>query len=68
MKILKKSILKFKPNYIIHLGAQAGVRYSIDAPRKYISSNIIGTFNIIELAHKLKIKHLNMEINVILMI
>ena len=58
MKILKKSILKFKPNYIIHLGAQAGVRYSIDAPMKYISSNIIGTFNIIELAHKLKIKHL----------
>ena len=58
MKILKKSIFKFKPNYIIHLGAQAGVRYSIDAPMKYISSNIIGTFNIIELAHKLKIKHL----------
>lgn len=58
MKILKKSIFKFKPNYIIHLGAQAGVRYSIDAPKKYISSNIIGTFNIIELAHKLRIKHL----------
>ena len=57
-RILKKSILKFKPNYIIHLAAQAGVRYSIDAPREYISSNIIGTFNIIELAHKLKVKHL----------
>ena len=58
MKILKKSILNFKPNYVIHLAAQAGVRYSIDAPRKFISSNIVGTFNIIELARKLKVKHL----------
>ena len=58
MKILKETIFKFKPNYIIHLAAQAGVRHSIYAPREYISSNIIGTFNIIELAHKIKVKHL----------
>ena len=50
--------LKFKPQIIIHLAAQAGVRYSLDAPRKYLSSNIIGTFNIIEIAHKIKVKHL----------
>tara|TARA_B100000963_G_scaffold59213_1_gene47232 strand:- start:2616 stop:3611 length:996 start_codon:yes stop_codon:yes gene_type:complete len=55
---LTKSALKFKPSIIIHLAAQAGVRYSLDVPRKYISSNIVGTFNIIELANKLKIKHL----------
>ena len=57
-KNLSNSMIKFKPNYIIHLGAQAGVRYSLDVPRKYISTNITGTFNVIELANKLKVKHL----------
>ena len=57
-KKLNKYVLRFKPSIIIHLAAQAGVRYSLEVPRKYISSNIIGTFNIIELAHKLKTKHL----------
>ena len=57
-KILKKSILNFKPNIIIHLAAQAGVRYSIENPEVYLNSNIVGTFNIIELAKKIKAKHL----------
>ena len=57
-KKLNKNTLSFKPEVIIHLAAQAGVRYSLDAPRKYLSSNIIGTFNIIEIAHKIKVKHL----------
>jgi UDP-glucuronate 4-epimerase len=57
-KILSKSILKFKPKIIIHLAAQAGVRYSIEKPRVYLDSNIIGTYNIIELAKKVNIKHL----------
>ncbi|MDC6475461.1 NAD-dependent epimerase/dehydratase family protein, partial [bacterium] len=57
-KKLNKNVLSFKPEIIIHLAAQAGVRYSLDVPRKYISSNIIGTFNIIEIAHKIKVKHL----------
>ena len=56
--LLKKIIFKFKPQVIIHLAAQAGVRYSIEKPRTYISSNIIGTYNVIELAHKVKVKHL----------
>ena len=56
--LLNKTIIKFKPEVIIHLAAQAGVRYSIDEPRTYLSSNIIGTHNIIELAHKIKVKHL----------
>ena len=56
--LLNKTIIKFKPEIIIHLAAQAGVRYSIDEPRTYLSSNIIGTYNIIELAHKVKVKHL----------
>ena len=57
-KKLNKNVLSFRPEIIIHLAAQAGVRYSLDAPRKYLSSNIIGTFNIIEIAHKIKVKHL----------
>ena len=56
--LLNKTIVKFKPEIIIHLAAQAGVRYSIDKPRTYLSSNIMGTYNIIELAHKAKVKHL----------
>ncbi len=57
-KILNKSILNFKPKIIIHLAAQAGVRYSIDNPDAYLQSNIIGTFNVLEMAKKINIKHL----------
>ena len=57
-KILSQSILKFKPTVIIHLAAQAGVRYSIENPKAYMDSNIIGTYNVIELAKKINIKHL----------
>ena len=57
-KKLNSSINKFKPSVIIHLAAQAGVRYSIKNPKIYLNSNIVGTFNVIECAKKLKIKHL----------
>ena len=57
-KILSKLIVKFKPRVIIHLAAQAGVRYSIENPKVYLDSNIVGTFNIIEAAKKIKVKHL----------
>lgn len=39
---------KFKPDIVVNLAAQAGVRYSIDHPDAYIESNIIGFFNILE--------------------
>lgn len=45
-------------NIIINLGAQAGVRYSIDNPDVYIQSNLIGYYNILELARSKNIKHL----------
>ena len=51
---------KFHPDIIVHLAAQAGVRYSLENPRAYIDSNIIGTFNVMEVARKQKIKHLLM--------
>ena len=57
-KILSNSIEKFKPKVIIHLAAQAGVRYSIEKPRVYLDSNITGTYNVIELAKKVNVKHL----------
>lgn len=57
-KLLRKSILKFKPSVIIHLAAQAGVRYSIENPEEYLNSNIFGTFNILKVSHELNVKHL----------
>src|SRR5437868_6032390 len=43
---------------IVHLGAQAGVRYSIDNPRAYISANLAGHLNILELARHRRVCHL----------
>ena len=57
-KILNKSVTSFKPTIIIHLAAQAGVRYSIDNPDVYLNSNILGTFNVIKIANKINVKHL----------
>ncbi len=48
------------PDYIVHLAAQAGVRYSLENPRAYINSNILGTFNVMEAARRHKVKHLVM--------
>ena len=49
-----------QPDVIIHLAAQAGVRYSLEAPRAYIDSNLTGTFNVMEAARELKVGHLLM--------
>ena len=43
---------------VIHLAAQAGVRYSITNPRDYIDSNIIGFYTLLEACRNFKIKHL----------
>ena len=43
---------------IVHLGAQAGVRYSIDNPRAYVRANLAGHLNILELARARKVAHL----------
>lgn len=48
---------KFKIYYILHLAAQAGVRYSIKKPNSYIKNNLIGFFNVIDAARLCKIKH-----------
>ncbi|HVZ30401.1 MAG TPA: NAD-dependent epimerase/dehydratase family protein [Asticcacaulis sp.] len=43
---------------IIHLAAQAGVRYSLENPRAYVDSNLVGSFNILEIARLFPPKHL----------
>ncbi|MFT6882297.1 MAG: UDP-glucuronate 4-epimerase [Marinoscillum sp.] len=45
-------------DYVIHLAAQAGVRYSIDNPRAYIQSNVVGFNNILEACREYPVKHL----------
>ena len=50
----------FAPGVIVHLAAQAGVRYSLENPRAYLDSNVIGTFNVMEAARRLGVQHLLM--------
>jgi UDP-glucuronate 4-epimerase len=46
------------PDVVIHLAAQAGVRYSLENPRAYIQSNIVGTFNLLEALREKPPRHL----------
>ncbi|HDR27332.1 MAG TPA: NAD-dependent epimerase/dehydratase family protein [Rhodovulum sp.] len=48
------------PDVIVHLAAQAGVRYSLENPRAYIDANIVGTFNLMEAARRTGVAHLLM--------
>ena len=48
----------YKPQYVIHLAGQAGVRYSKENPNAYIQSNIVGFSNVCELCKKYNVKHL----------
>lgn len=51
---------EFQPDVIVHLAGQAGVRYSLENPRSYINANIVGTFNVMEVARRLQVRHLLM--------
>jgi UDP-glucuronate 4-epimerase len=51
---------EFAPDVIVHLAAQAGVRYSLENPRAYIDTNVVGTFNVMEIARRLEVGHLLM--------
>lgn len=55
---LKRAADLAEPEIIIHLAAQAGVRYSIDHPRTYIDSNLTGSWAVLELAREIQPKHL----------
>lgn len=49
---------EFEPDVVVHLAAQAGVRYSLVAPESYISSNIAGFFNVLEAVRRKPVQHL----------
>ena len=55
---LKKIFKKNQIDFVFHFAAQAGVRYSIDHPRKYVESNILGFYNILENTKEYKVKRL----------
>ena len=55
---LKKIFKSHNPEVVLHLAAQAGVRYSIKNPREYFESNSLGTFNVLENVRAFKTKNL----------
>ena len=57
-ELINKIFEENKPNIVVNLGAQAGVRYSITHPDAYIESNIIGFYNILEACRNNPVEHL----------
>ena len=57
MPALTRAAEDAAPDVIVHLAAQAGVRYSLENPRAYIDANLIGSFNMMEMARILKPRH-----------
>lgn len=60
MEALHTLALEAKPDVIVHLAGQAGVRYSLENPRAYVDANLVGTFNVMECARELEVEHLLM--------
>ncbi|MFQ1699180.1 GDP-mannose 4,6-dehydratase [Loktanella agnita] len=58
--LLHGLVTREKPDVIVHLAGQAGVRYSLEEPRSYINANIVGTFNVMECARECGVDHLLM--------
>ena len=58
---LKNLFNSFKPNIVINLAAQAGVRYSLENPHAYLNSNIIGFLNILENSKAYSIEQLDIK-------
>ena len=56
--VLERLVARLRPDAVIHLAAQAGVRYSIDAPRSYVEANLVGTFNLLEAVRNTPVPHL----------
>ena len=56
--LINKIFEDYKPNIVVNLAAQAGVRYSITNPDAYISSNLIGFYNILEACRNYPVEHL----------
>lgn len=57
-ELINKIFEDYKPNVVVNLAAQAGVRYSITNPDAYISSNLIGFYNVLEACRNYPVEHL----------
>ena len=55
---LESAVLAAKPDILIHLAAQSGVRYSLENPEAYLRSNVEGSWNIMEIARRVDVRHL----------
>ncbi len=55
---LKQAADLAEPEVIIHLAAQAGVRYSLENPKAYVDANLVGSWNVLELAKERAVQHL----------
>lgn len=55
---LERALDAADPAVVLHLGAQAGVRYAFEAPDAYMQSNVVGTFNLLELMKSKPPRHL----------
>jgi UDP-glucuronate 4-epimerase len=56
--LVRDSVTAFRPDVIIHLAAQAGVRYSLENPKAYLDSNLVGSWNVLEAAREVGVGHL----------
>jgi len=56
--VLSETFQRFKPSRVIHLAAQAGVRYSLNHPEAYVDSNLVGFSNILEACRRHETEHL----------
>ena len=54
---IKKIFEKYKPSVVCHLAAQAGVRYSLENPRAYADTNLMGFFNVLDAIRESGVKH-----------
>lgn len=58
--LLRRLMEKERPEVVVHLAAQAGVRYSIEAPRSYVEANLIGSYELLEAVRACPPAHLMM--------
>ena len=55
---LEQAITRASPDIVVHLAAQAGVRYSLENPQAYFDSNLVGSWNLFDIVKDLGLKHL----------
>lgn len=60
VEAVRNAFKVYTPDVVVHLAAQAGVRFSIEKPEEYLNSNVVGSFNIMELAREYATPHLLM--------